>query len=122
MPICTIDGCESVATAKGLCAKHYMRLRRTGDAGKTQKPWANHTKRIDHPFPRAFMRDYSWSLRTYQRMFEAIRYSEAAGDHEMIIEKHCTWPNGKVNVSTASISKSGRPASEPSAASPPLRL
>jgi hypothetical protein len=30
--ICTIDGCDAVATVKGLCAKHYMRLRRHGDA------------------------------------------------------------------------------------------
>jgi hypothetical protein len=29
---CKIEGCEGRATAHGLCAKHYMRLRRTGDA------------------------------------------------------------------------------------------
>ena len=29
--ICTIDDCHNQAIAGGLCAKHYMRRRRTGD-------------------------------------------------------------------------------------------
>jgi hypothetical protein len=28
---CTVEGCEAHATVKGLCAKHYMRIRRHGD-------------------------------------------------------------------------------------------
>jgi hypothetical protein len=28
---CTIEGCEAHATVKGLCSKHYMRVRRHGD-------------------------------------------------------------------------------------------
>jgi hypothetical protein len=36
--MCTIDGCTGRAVAKGLCAKHYMRARRTGDPANTRKP------------------------------------------------------------------------------------
>ena len=28
---CTIQGCKNPTVAKGLCGKHYMRARRTGD-------------------------------------------------------------------------------------------
>ena len=41
---CTIPGCPNEATAHGLCAKHYMRLRRHGDpnveirVGRQPKP------------------------------------------------------------------------------------
>jgi hypothetical protein len=28
--MCVIDGCDAKPTAKGLCAKHYMRQRRRG--------------------------------------------------------------------------------------------
>jgi hypothetical protein len=38
MSHCTIEGCPNAAVAKGLCAKHYMRVVRTGDATAKQKP------------------------------------------------------------------------------------
>ena len=28
---CTVEGCENPTVAKGLCGKHYIRARRTGD-------------------------------------------------------------------------------------------
>lgn len=28
--ICTVDGCETAATRKGLCTKHYQRIRKNG--------------------------------------------------------------------------------------------
>jgi hypothetical protein len=36
--MCSIEGCGAKTVAKGLCAKHYMRLKRTGDAVKTGRP------------------------------------------------------------------------------------
>lgn len=36
--MCTIEGCDRKPVAKGLCAKHYMRARRTGDPNHTRKP------------------------------------------------------------------------------------
>jgi hypothetical protein len=35
--MCTIKGCNDKAIAKGLCARHYMRLRRTGNANSARK-------------------------------------------------------------------------------------
>jgi DNA-binding response OmpR family regulator len=36
--MCTIEGCDRKSVALGLCAKHYMRARRTGDPAQTHKP------------------------------------------------------------------------------------
>jgi hypothetical protein len=38
MSACTIAGCPSEAVAKGLCAMHYMRVRRGGDPNAEFKP------------------------------------------------------------------------------------
>jgi DNA-binding response OmpR family regulator len=36
--MCTIEGCDRKPVAKGLCAKHYMRVRRNGDPNQTRTP------------------------------------------------------------------------------------
>ena len=36
--MCKIEGCSGKAVARGLCAMHYMRVRRTGDPALTGKP------------------------------------------------------------------------------------
>jgi len=36
--MCKISGCRTPAIAQGLCAKHYMRQRRTGDPTVKRKP------------------------------------------------------------------------------------
>ena len=33
---CEVDGCERDAKARGLCALHYLRMRRTGEVGSAQ--------------------------------------------------------------------------------------
>jgi chromosome segregation ATPase len=38
MSNCKLQGCPNAAIAKGLCAKHYMRARRTGDPSIKLKP------------------------------------------------------------------------------------
>jgi hypothetical protein len=35
--MCLVDGCDKKPIAKGLCAKHYMRQRRTGDPTLTMR-------------------------------------------------------------------------------------
>jgi hypothetical protein len=35
--MCTIKGCKTKPVARGLCAKHYMRQRRTGDPATIRK-------------------------------------------------------------------------------------
>src|SRR6516225_3162329 len=47
--MCTIAGCRTQPIAKGLCAKHYMRQRRTGDPNQIGKAGR----------PRAPLTDYS---------------------------------------------------------------
>jgi hypothetical protein len=39
-PICLVEGCGKKSSAQGLCPKHYMRLRRSGDPG-TAAPLAH---------------------------------------------------------------------------------
>src|SRR5215471_8786251 len=39
--MCEISGCPNAAVARGLCAKHYMRRRRTGDPTVTRNPGPN---------------------------------------------------------------------------------
>jgi hypothetical protein len=36
--LCRIDGCEAKAVGKGLCFKHYQRVRRHGDPSVVRKP------------------------------------------------------------------------------------
>jgi hypothetical protein len=35
--MCKVTDCKNKPVAKGLCAKHYMRMRRTGDANTVRK-------------------------------------------------------------------------------------
>lgn len=37
-PVCSVDGCEHRAAAKGLCDTHYRRLRRYGSTDKPERP------------------------------------------------------------------------------------
>jgi len=36
--ICTVEGCQNLHLARGLCTKHYKRLRRNGDPTKSLRP------------------------------------------------------------------------------------
>lgn len=58
--LCFIDGCSNDKFAKGMCVKHYGRVRRQGDASITLKPgdivtqpeykvWANMKSRCNNP-------------------------------------------------------------------------
>jgi hypothetical protein len=38
MSKCLVEGCDGRIEAKGLCGKHYMRKRRTGDVGTVRPP------------------------------------------------------------------------------------
>jgi hypothetical protein len=97
--MCTIDGCEGKPFAKGLCSKHYMRLRRAGDPNVTRKPGPKPVeyKRVLEPEEMEFegvklniepewtkpVRDYwkdafpHWSPRTRERFLQALRLIEA---------------------------------------------
>jgi hypothetical protein len=46
-PICTIEGCEAHATVKGLCSRHYMRIRRHGDPNVVKPSGAPRNERLN---------------------------------------------------------------------------
>ena len=91
--MCRIDGCDREPTAKGLCAKHYMRLRRAGDPNRVRKPgWKTSEARN-------LMRE--WSPRTFARFTLAMRMLEDAGigvEEKQRAIKAASRPNGSMNV------------------------
>jgi hypothetical protein len=94
--MCGIDGCEGKAVAKGLCAKHYARLRRHGNADKTCKPGPkpHYTRDV----ARAYFPERS--SRSQARI--ALAYELMSGFPEnvrMEICKAASRPNGSLNVS-----------------------
>jgi len=95
--MCKIDGCRGKVVARGMCAKHYMRERRTGDATKKGKPG---------PPPSKYMTiarsvsEGDWSPRTMARYAEASRILDSySAKSRAALIKSCTRPNGSINVS-----------------------
>ena len=80
MTQCIHPDCPTATTAKGLCAKHYMRLRRHGDAGTVHEGLA-------------------WlSPRSRARLIRASRLLVTYGlDREPIIER-ATRGDGSLNM------------------------
>src|SRR3954447_25411761 len=91
--MCSIDGCDGAVLAKGLCGKHYMRLRRTGDPCRTRKSGPK-------PSTLAQMRALlpEWSERTLSRYKLAMMLFPNAEERRQGIAA-ASRPNGSVNVS-----------------------
>lgn len=91
--MCVIEGCESKPMAKGLCAKHYMRQRRTGDVTRVRKAGRKRSQLL-----KGFE---DWSPLTKQRFAEAVRMLREACDNDEKAEsiKAATRPNGTLSVS-----------------------
>ena len=89
---CTFSGCKAKAVGKGLCAKHYMRLRRHGDPGKV-----NARGRLDgDAAARKMMSELSdRSYARFQRGLGLLRLFEL--DVAPVIAK-CTRLNGSMNL------------------------
>ena len=88
---CIFPDCQARAVAKGLCAKHAMRLRRHGDPAKV-----NRAGRKDGDADvRELMRELS--DRSYARYKRALRLLQAFElDAEPVIAS-CSRPNGSMN-------------------------
>jgi hypothetical protein len=76
MPSCSVTGCGNAAFAKGLCQKHYARVRRHGDPeglGERGRP-RDETK--------AGARDTfaHWSRRKFERYWRARKTFEATDE------------------------------------------
>jgi hypothetical protein len=95
---CTIEGCEAHATVKGLCAKHYMRIRRHGDPNTVKSAGAPRSK------AKAFLREEHPAVptRTFDRYHSAMRklvptmfFDEKIANK---VRTEATRPNGTLNV------------------------
>jgi hypothetical protein len=88
---CTFPDCQAPAVAKGLCAKHNMRLRRHGDPAKVNA----RGRRDGDAAVRELMSELSdRSYARFQRGLGLLRLFEL--DAAPVIAK-CTRPNGSVN-------------------------
>lgn len=45
--LCTVEGCDGRATAKGMCSKHYARWRRYGNTDTVRSRWDGHEKQYN---------------------------------------------------------------------------
>jgi hypothetical protein len=92
---CKVDGCNHTATTKGMCGKHYMRARRTGDPNKTRRAGRPRSEMLK--VGRVMFRE--WSPRTIARWARAMRLLRSGDDDVPAAIKRVTRPNGTMNVS-----------------------
>ena|SRR5712671_5876659 len=110
--MCKIKRCDADATAKGLCAKHYMRARRHGSAKvvnkRGRKPGSISgsiftTEDKEQLKAHLLAHGNKWSSRTFERYWLAnklLAASVSGGEKKMIaVVKSASRPNGSVNVS-----------------------
>ncbi|OBI53596.1 hypothetical protein [Mycobacterium sp. E787] len=96
---CSVDSCQRQVKAKGLCEKHYRRMRRTGDPNQVRKPGP-----APDPY-RAQVRGLQYSdfgcERTMQTYVAAMAMLGAFADHDAFAAAlaAATRPNGSLNVS-----------------------
>jgi hypothetical protein len=88
---CTFPDCQARAVAKGLCAKHTMRLRRHGDPAKVNRAGR---KRGDRQIRELMSELSDRSYARYRRGLRLLRLFDL--DVEPVI-KACGRPNGSMN-------------------------
>ena len=106
--MCIIDGCDRKPVAKGLCAKHYMRVRRAGDPNQVRKPGRKRD-------PALALLSEGRSRRSAARFLQAVRWLQETGADDEAVERAiiaATRPNGTVNVSKLLGSVQGRTMNE----------
>jgi hypothetical protein len=97
--MCKITGCQGKVVAQGLCAKHYMRKRRTGDPAKTSKPGRPREQNIHLYFAKDVWAPHA-SPRTQARCAAAFHnLDQCSAEARVEVLKSCTRPNGSINVS-----------------------
>jgi hypothetical protein len=94
---CSIKRCGNEAVAKGLCRKHYMRLRRNGDATATKTPGPKPRADPVEELARSMVRDRS--PRTLARSRRALTFLLALGSEIAMDYAKTSTADGAVNVS-----------------------
>jgi hypothetical protein len=92
--MCSIEGCDAKPVAKGLCAKHYMRVKRQGSPDKTGKPGRPRSAGLE--LTRSVFAAYS--ARTIARHNKAMQMLGSEALRKNVIERN-TCPNGSLSVS-----------------------
>jgi hypothetical protein len=94
--MCAVEGCEGQPVAKGLCSKHYMRLRRAGDPNITRKAGPKPTELSE--FISSQFRE--WSPRTRARYKQGFRLLASLPEEiRKETAQRAIRSNGSVNVS-----------------------
>lgn len=87
--------CDRAVKAKGLCAAHYMRLRRTGDpetVGRAGRPQGGKLARWNTVLPP------SWSRRKQYRFISAADMIEECGAELLLALDASARADGTINV------------------------
>jgi hypothetical protein len=92
--MCSIEGCDAKPVAKGLCAKHYMRVKRQGSPDKTGKAGRPRSPGLE--LARSVFPDYS--ARTIARHNQAMQMLGSEALRKDVIQKN-RRPDGSINVS-----------------------
>ena len=93
--MCVIEGCDTKPVAKGLCAKHCMRQRRTGDPNQVRKPGRKRNPALE-------LLTENRSRRSNMRFVLAARWLREAGTDDDALRqaiKTASRPNGTLNIS-----------------------
>lgn len=95
---CVCDSCERPAKARGYCATHYARLRRTGNAETVRKAGRPRDRGKAEMVDRMFS---EWSPRTRSRWLSAARTLKtfASPADAAAAQAACVRPGGSMNVS-----------------------
>jgi len=97
--MCKIEGCQGKTVARGLCAKHYMRVRRTGDPAVTGKRGRPREQNVHMAMAREVW-DENWSERTMARFAAATwNLDQCSAEASVKVWESCRRPNGTTNVS-----------------------
>jgi hypothetical protein len=96
MTQCTYPGCPAIAVAKGLCTKHYMRLRRHGDAGTVKKAGPKN----DPWIAKVHLNWTDISKRSRQRFIHAVRLLKAYDIDPAPLIAHASRANGSLNAAS----------------------
>jgi hypothetical protein len=93
--MCMIEGCNTKPVAKGLCAMHYMRQRRTSDPNQVRKSGRKRNPALE-------LLTENRSRRANMRFVLAAQWLREAGADDDVLRqaiKAASRPNGTLNIS-----------------------